>query len=137
MRVCLELHGLAHARAVAAHERNQAPDSQSKSTPAFQLALSQNWSALETLAEASRQVDLNEHNRDKDRDDAASPTDEAPVDGEGVISTSLPGQTTFELQEPYTLDNPPENCDTGAVNEGNNGSHLAPCPHYDYIAYFI
>ncbi|RDA95207.1 hypothetical protein CP533_1818 [Ophiocordyceps camponoti-saundersi (nom. inval.)] len=65
MRACLELHGIAHARhphqrISRAHPQTTGPDAHATDV------LPQGWSALETLAEASRQVDLNENNRSPD-----------------------------------------------------------------------
>jgi len=53
----------------------------------------QQWTALETLAEVSRQIDRN----DKQPGDIGS-------DGRG---SEQPRQPRLELQEQYTLDNPP------------------------------
>ncbi|KAH8172895.1 hypothetical protein LIA77_07150 [Sarocladium implicatum] len=104
MRACLELHGLSTARAAAA-ERNSLMNGQINSAQAAVNALPQGWSALETLAEASRQVDLNENNRvpkgSAEEAQASIPVVEEPHH-----------EIRFELQEPFTLDNPPINFDT-------------------------
>lgn len=104
MRACLELHGLSTARAAAA-ERNSLLNGHINSAQAAVSALPQGWSALETLAEASRQVDLNENSRVSKGD---------AEDGSPGIATVEESHTTdrFELQEPFTLDNPPINFDT-------------------------
>ncbi|KAI1018270.1 hypothetical protein LB505_001285 [Fusarium chuoi] len=60
MRACLELHGITNARAPV---DRPPPEAQPNGQPADVPNLPQGWSALETLAEASRQVDLNENNR--------------------------------------------------------------------------
>ncbi|PHH69919.1 hypothetical protein CDD80_6371 [Ophiocordyceps camponoti-rufipedis] len=65
MRACLELHGIAHARPHGQRaSRTPAPADGPETLPDTREAkvTPQGWSALETLAEASRQVDLNEHN---------------------------------------------------------------------------
>ena len=104
MRACLELHGLSTARAAAA-ERNNLMNGQINSAQAAVSALPQGWSALETLAEASRQVDLNENNR--------VPKGTAEEANAGIPVVEEPHQEIrFELQEPFTLDNPPINFDT-------------------------
>jgi hypothetical protein len=59
--------------------------------------VNRNWSALETLAEVSRQIDLNENKHD------GTPHDRG---GMGGPSDPLRGDR-LELQEQYTLDNPP------------------------------
>lgn len=104
MRACLELHGLSTARAAAA-ERNSLLNGQINSAQAAVSALPQGWSALETLAEASRQVDLNENSRvSKGEMEEAVPA---------VATVEEPHSIDrFELQEPFTLDNPPINFDT-------------------------
>lgn len=56
-----------------------------------------NWSALETLAEVSRQIEMDEHNKH----------DGMPhMPGVGGPS-QMPHGDRLELQEQYTLDNPP------------------------------
>ncbi|XWW95547.1 hypothetical protein V2A60_003508 [Cordyceps javanica] len=95
MRACLELHGITSARAAAAERQNNGNGPRGARTVASTV-LPQEWSALETLAEASRQVDLNENNRVQAKgQDAPSITDTTHVNGR------------FELQEQFTLDNPP------------------------------
>lgn len=95
MRACLELHGITTAR--AAIERHPQAGAQVNGQPTAQLALPQGWSALETLAEASRQVDLNENNRGQ----KASDTTPNPANGGPYVPDRL------ELQEQFTLENPP------------------------------
>lgn len=94
MRACLELHGITNAR--AAPERPP-PDAQTNGQTVDVPNLPQGWSALETLAEASRQVDLNENNRGQSAPGATDPADPA--------STHVVER--FELHEQFTLDNPP------------------------------
>lgn len=60
--------------------------------------VNRNWSALETLAEVSRQIDLSENKHD------GTPHDRGQ--GMGGPSDPLRGER-LELQEQYTLDNPP------------------------------
>lgn len=95
MRACLELHGIT---ARAAVERQPLGGVSVNGQPPAQLAPPQGgWSALETLAEASRQVDLNENNRGQKAADAAN-----PANGGGFVTDRL------ELQEQFTLENPPQ-----------------------------
>ncbi|RSM01652.1 hypothetical protein CEP52_008417 [Fusarium oligoseptatum] len=94
MRACLELHGITNAR--AAPERPP-PDAQTNGQTVDVPNLPQGWSALETLAEASRQVDLNENNRGQSAPGATDPADPANTH---VVER-------FELHEQFTLDNPP------------------------------
>ncbi|EGX92796.1 hypothetical protein CCM_04169 [Cordyceps militaris CM01] len=95
MRACLELHGITTARAAAAERHNNGNGPRgARAVPSN--VLPQEWSALETLAEASRQVDLNENNRVLPKgQDATSNADTTFVNGR------------FEVQEQFTLENPP------------------------------
>ncbi|RFU77958.1 hypothetical protein TARUN_4288 [Trichoderma arundinaceum] len=99
MRACLELHGITTAR--AAVERHPQGGAQVNGQPAAQLALPQGWSALETLAEASRQVDLNENNRGQKASETPN-----PANGSGYVPDRL------EVQEQFTLENPPATYDS-------------------------
>ncbi|KAF7558829.1 hypothetical protein G7046_g5328 [Stylonectria norvegica] len=100
MRACLELHGITNARALP--ERAPA-DAQTNGQHAAIANLPQGWSALETLAEASRQVDLNENNRSQSVQDGSNPANPA---GDQHIGDR------FELQEQFTLENPPVSYDS-------------------------
>ncbi|KAK7409454.1 hypothetical protein QQX98_008362 [Neonectria punicea] len=95
MRACLELHGITSTR--AASDRPP-PDAQANGQPTDIPNLPQGWSALETLAEASRQVDLNENSRVQSAQGGHDPAD--PANGQQIGDR-------FELQEQFTLDNPP------------------------------
>lgn len=109
MRACLELHGITNARAAAAADRNAAQGAAPTNGRTAQAPnLPQGWSALETLAEASRQVDLSENNRGKKGQEAASSTN-------GEFS-----QDRFEVQEQFTLDNPPVDHE-GRTQNGKKG----------------
>lgn len=108
MRACLELHGITSARAAAAERQGNATGPRGARTVASSV-LPQEWSALETLAEASRQVDLNENSR------VQSKGQEIPNSAEGSHSNGR-----FELQEQFTLDNPP------AGYEERSNSSMAP-----------
>lgn len=111
MRACLELHGITAARAAAA-ERHHHTDAQVAGQSAAQLALPQGWSALETLAEASRQVDLNENSRGQKLQDGSNPG-----------SVARPNTADrFELQEQFTLENPPTSYDGRPLSNQSNGN---------------
>ncbi|KAL6881420.1 hypothetical protein J3F83DRAFT_55453 [Trichoderma novae-zelandiae] len=116
MRACLELHGITTARAAIERPQGGAPIN---GQPTAQLALPQGWSALETLAEASRQVDLNENSRgQKTSSDTANPA----ANGGGFVPDRL------ELQEQFTLDNPPTTYDSRPQTSTSlkKGSHPSP-----------
>lgn len=111
MRACLELHGITHARSAAErHHQAQAAQaaSQANGQQVSPSALPQGWSALETLAEASRQVDLNENSRGNK---AQQQPDQAQAQAQ-VEDSSAQNAERFELQEQYTLDNPPASYET-------------------------
>lgn len=95
MRACLELHGIQHSR--AAPDRHP-PETQPNGA-AEVVTSPQGWSALETLAEASRQVDLNENSRGQNAQVGHDPAN--PANGQQQAGDR------FELQEQFTLDNPP------------------------------
>ncbi|KAL6884284.1 hypothetical protein HDV57DRAFT_509159 [Trichoderma longibrachiatum] len=118
MRACLELHGITTARAAIDRPQGGPPVN---GQPTAQLALPQGWSALETLAEASRQVDLNENSRgQKTSDNTANPA----TNGGGFVPDRL------ELQEQFTLDNPPTTYDSRPQTSTSlkKGSHPHPSP---------
>lgn len=116
MRACLELHGITNARAGA--DRSTAQGNATLNGQAAQLQnLPQGWSALETLAEASRQVDLSENSRVKKGQDAPN-----PANGDAT-------QERFELQEQFTLDNPPVNQD-GRMQNGKKGKFAYQYSYY-------
>ncbi|KFA61238.1 hypothetical protein S40285_06947 [Stachybotrys chlorohalonatus IBT 40285] len=126
LRACLELHGIAHARATGDRNHNAA---QTNGQTAILSTLSQPWSALETLAEASRQVDLNEHSRVQNGQKnsnpaAATATADPTTNGDHV-------NDRFELQEQYTLDNPPGNYDARAQSSKRDSVPAAALPAPD------
>ncbi|KAK5998306.1 hypothetical protein PT974_00683 [Cladobotryum mycophilum] len=109
MRACLELHGISTTRTPL--ERHHQGGVQLNGQPAAQLALPQGWSALETLAEASRQVDLNENSRCQKGPDASTLAS-ATATAVAVATTTAAHMTDrFELQEQFTLENPPGSYD--------------------------
>lgn len=63
-----------------------------------ELPGNRNWTALETLAEVSRQIDLSEKHDDRTQSNGAAPP--ARMD-------ETPRMDKFELQEQWTPDNPP------------------------------
>lgn len=124
MRACLELHGITSARAAADRQNNGDGNKNGRSSAS--AILPQEWSALETLAEASRQVDLNENNRVQKTPDAAN------TNGSDPVHTN----SRFELQEQFTLDNPPlgydERSATGAGKKGDQDSDQTSAVKLDY-----
>ncbi|KAM0563636.1 hypothetical protein ACHAPJ_001362 [Fusarium lateritium] len=114
MRACLELHGITNARAPP---ERPPPDTQPNGQPVDVPNLPQGWSALETLAEASRQVDLNENNRAQ----SVQATTVDPADPANIQHVS----DRFELHEQFTLDNPPMSYENRS-QQGNRGTELSP-----------
>ncbi|RGP75247.1 hypothetical protein FSPOR_869 [Fusarium sporotrichioides] len=115
MRACLELHGITNARAPA---ERPPPETQPNGQPVDVPNLPQGWSALETLAEASRQVDLNENNRAQSVQASVDPSD--PANAQHVSDR-------FELHEQFTLDNPPVSYENRS-HPGNRGVIQQPLP---------
>ncbi|KYK59559.1 hypothetical protein DCS_00691 [Drechmeria coniospora] len=105
MRACLEMHGIAHARTAA--ERQQQARARESVRP---TSLPQGWSALETLAEASRQVDLNENSRQK----------------KGQLAAMAANNERFQLHEQYTLDNPPVSYDNRVQVNARKDGNISP-----------
>ncbi|GAB0134208.1 hypothetical protein EsDP_00002589 [Epichloe bromicola] len=124
MRACLELHGITYARSAAErHHQAQAAQaaSQANGQQMSPSALPQGWSALETLAEASRQVDLNENSRGNK---AQQQPDQAQAQAQAEDSSAQNAER-FELQEQYTLDNPPASYETSRSQINGKKSSVA------------
>ncbi|KAG6004417.1 hypothetical protein E4U21_001085 [Claviceps maximensis] len=121
MRACLELHGITHARS-AAERHHQAQLAQAAAQVNGQQlspsSLQQGWSALETLAEASRQVDRSETNRGNT--DKHSSQAEAQVEPSGVQDVEV-----LELHEQFTLENPPASYETFRAQTNGRQDSLA------------
>ena len=118
MRACLELHGISNARTAAERSNHH----EARTNGAHESAISslpQGWSALETLAEASRQVDLNENSRGQKTQDESNPA--TSVDEEYVGDR-------FELQEQFTLDNPPASYEGRQQNLHKKGEWFHKLP---------
>lgn len=123
MRACLELHGIAHVRASAAerhHHQGLACDSGQPPPPA---ALPQGWSALETLAEASRQVDLSENNGR-----TAAPRPAAAAEPGPVTPDATPESHGLELREQYTLHHPPVGYESQAQQQQGRDDSIVDTP---------
>ena len=78
--------------------------------------VNRNWSALETLAEVSRQIDMNEHKHDGPQTERAA--------GMGGPSESSRADR-LELQEQYTLDNPPVSYEQRVLRD-RKGMYIFP-----------
>jgi hypothetical protein len=67
--------------------------------------IQRDWTALGVLAEVSRQIDLNEKNDDRGQ----------PNGGGSQVAAPPAGQPAerFELQEQFTIENPPLSQDNG------------------------
>lgn len=123
MRACLELHGLASARLPTSNIHPPVEVSEQAQELVQVPELPQGWSALETLAEASRQVDLNENSRAQTvqtSDSLLNPNPSSPATAD--IDTA----DRFELQEQFTLDNPPISFDDRMQHDPQGQAALIP-----------
>ena len=95
INACLSLHGISHGsqRGNKGHVKPNGP-------PVDLPMIQRDWTALETLAEVSRQIDLSE------KHDGPPQGTGAPQNGTVPASTPHAAER-FELQEQFTLDNPP------------------------------
>jgi hypothetical protein len=114
LHACIMQSGI-QDKAISYHPA-PATNSHANGIAAAALQVGQSWSALETLAEASRQVDMSEKggNRDATNALASSPANPAY------------GSASFELQEQFTLDNPPTSVDGRSAKEKNGKPPLPP-----------
>ncbi|KAG5978933.1 hypothetical protein E4U55_005754, partial [Claviceps digitariae] len=120
MRACLELHGITQARSAAERQHQAQLAHAAAHVNGQQLSpssLQQGWSALETLAEASRQVDRSEINRGNNAKQPGQA--EAQVEPSSVQNTE-----DLELQEQFTLDNPPASYETFQVQTNGRKESL-------------
>lgn len=102
----LTLSGMSHAshrfqQSQQAQAHAQAQAAQASGSPVDLPMVQHNWTALGVLAEVSRQIDLNEKN-----DDRGQPNGTAPPPATAAAPGSQPAER-FELQEQFTIDNPP------------------------------
>lgn len=96
-KALLELNNLPADLADSARNRNGEVQ---MNGPTVELPLgNRNWTALETLAEVSRQIDLSEKHDDRSTNNKGA--------GSQTGGSEPPRADRLELQEQYTLDNPP------------------------------
>ncbi|KAK8127661.1 hypothetical protein PG984_008769 [Apiospora sp. TS-2023a] len=121
INACLALHGISGNTAAA--RSNRANNAQNNNSAANALALTQsNWTALETLAEVSRQIDLSEkhddhvpHNRNQVVDASSAPfADSLLAPMEHHDFQQLHEQFTMEGQ-PLTFDGQPHTEDQSGL----------------------
>ncbi|KXX79792.1 hypothetical protein MMYC01_204390 [Madurella mycetomatis] len=110
----LTLSGMSHASQrfqQSQHAQAQAQArAQGNGSPVDLPMIQRDWTALGVLAEVSRQIDLNEKNDDRGQPNGAAPPALAPAP---APPGSQPADR-FELQEQFTLDNPPTGQESGA-----------------------
>lgn len=100
INACLTLHGIHHAS-----PRGQKDQVQANGPPVDLPMMQRDWTALETLAEVSRQIDLSEKHDDR------SPSSAPPSTAAGTAAAAPGGgthvQERFELAEPFNLETSP------------------------------
>ncbi|KAL1867349.1 hypothetical protein VTK73DRAFT_4228 [Phialemonium thermophilum] len=101
INACLTLHGIGHA---SRGQKSEQPD-QSNGTAVDHALNQRDWTALETLAEVSRQFEASEKHDDRPQGNAggSSVSASGPVGG-GPVQTN--DSDVFELQEQFTVDHP-------------------------------
>ncbi|KAI1849301.1 hypothetical protein JX265_012138 [Neoarthrinium moseri] len=137
VNACLSLAGMGsparrahHASAAAAHSADMSASGVLPTSSSADSALSQtNWTALETLAEVSRQIDLSEKHDDHIPSPHNAPHDvtQAPF---GHTLSAL-ASNLFEPHEQFTLDNPPMSYDNRPQHELSEDLHQNPDPRYE------
>lgn len=123
VNACLALHGLPNSSNRTQFDGllhsgpNPGPPA---ITPAPTLEQSQNqiWTPLETLAEVSRQIEANEKH-----DDHAPTTQDGMA---GASQTASASSNPFELQEQFTLENPPMSVDGREQLANKDITHKSP-----------
>lgn len=101
INACLTLHGISQA----APRGQKTQPAQGNGPPVDLPMMQRDWTALETLAEVSRQIEANEKHDDRGQANNAGPA----TSGAPSTPAAANGQEQFELQEQFTLDNPPLN----------------------------
>ncbi|TPX15078.1 uncharacterized protein E0L32_004908 [Thyridium curvatum] len=96
INACLTLHGIHHAS-----PRGQKDQVQANGPPVDLPMMQRDWTALETLAEVSRQIDLSEKHDDRSPSSAPPSTAAAAPGGQTHV------QERFELAEPFNLETSP------------------------------
>jgi len=107
INACLTLHGINHAANRAQKSRQVQPNGPPVDLPMIQ----RDWTALETLAEVSRQIEANEKQpaaEDRGLNQAVNGNPQSTL--AGVISAPAQQQYAgerFELHDQFTFENPP------------------------------
>ena len=103
INACLTLHGIGSA----AQQNKKNQSAKNGGAQSDLPVIQRDWTALETLAEVSRQIEANEKHDDRGQNvNGVSAATEAPS---SAPAASQNGAERFEMQEQYTLDNPPSN----------------------------
>ncbi|KAI1410818.1 hypothetical protein F5Y13DRAFT_181110 [Hypoxylon sp. FL1857] len=110
VNACLALHGLPNGSNRTRFDGllhsgpNPGPPPTAPTAPSLEQSQNQIWTPLETLAEVSRQIEANEKH-----DDHMPTAQDAMIEASQATSGS---SNPFELQEQFTLENPPMNVDS-------------------------
>jgi cell pole-organizing protein PopZ len=108
INACLTLHGINHAANRAQKSRQLQPNGPSVDLPMIQ----RDWTALETLAEVSRQIEANEKQptaEDRGLNQAVNGNPQPAVAGAASASVPPYAGERFELHDQFTFENTPAN----------------------------
>lgn len=135
INACLQLHGINGSPARRAHTSAviNANNALVDSVAADNALAQTNWTALETLAEVSRQINEFSGKHDEHLPSPQQPAHDAtsaPFSHPLLALTSHP----FELQEQFTLENPPLSYDNRPQQEGQDQNQLQSQDLHDHGA---
>ncbi|KAK6828091.1 hypothetical protein PG987_011432 [Apiospora arundinis] len=119
INACLALHGI-HGNSAAA--RNNRANNAQNNAAANALALRQdNWTALETLAEVSRQIDLSEKHDDHVPHNRNQPVDATSAPFADSLLAPMEHHDFQQLHEQFTMEGQPLTFDGHPQTEGQPG----------------
>lgn len=115
INACLTLHGIHHAANRGQKSRQVQPNGPPVDLPMIQ----RDWTALETLAEVSRQIEANEKQPAEDRGpgQAVNGNPQPAVAGAGSASAQVYNGERFELHELSAFENPTANAESHQLKD--------------------
>ncbi|KAH8912874.1 hypothetical protein BR93DRAFT_922847 [Coniochaeta sp. PMI_546] len=119
INACLTLHGIHHAANRGQKSRQVQPNGPPVDLPMIQ----RDWTALETLAEVSRQIEASEKQPAEDRGPAQAVNGNPQPAVTGAASAPAPPYTgeRFELHDLSTFENGPTNAEPQQLKDAKDG----------------